>query len=276
MNNQITAPNYTQIPNVIFDHWMAILSPSEFKVLLCICRKTFGWNKTADNISSRQIESTTGLSKHTVTAAIEKLILHNLIIKIKSKTADGDDAPNKFIINVVDVQNLGGGRENFALPVGQILPPGVGQILPPQKKDNTKERHTKEKPPTEVADQDANAPSPPAKAKAVSFSSKTREWLNMTDVDIAGWQESFAGIDIRGELLRMKEWILANPTTAPKSNFRAFIVRWLNKAHRDAANSAARLAQVKPQGLGKNAVDRRRRDKFGNVIPDPDKDNLDW
>ena len=143
----IPVQNYTQMPNVIFDHWQAILSPSQFSVLLCICRKTFGWHKFEDNISCKQIEAKTGLSKHTILSAIDKLIEYNLIIKIKSKTSDGDDAPNRFLINVSDelpkTQNLGGGSAEIALGVVQNLHQGVVQNLHPQKKDPTKEKITK-------------------------------------------------------------------------------------------------------------------------------------
>lgn len=140
----IAPANYTQMPNVIFDYWQAILSPSQFSVLLCICRKTFGWHKVSDNISSKQIEAKTGLSKHTIIGAIDKLIELKLIIKIKSKTSDGDDAPNKFLINVLDVQNLGVGSAEIALGGSAEIALGVVQNLHPQKTPLTKEKNTKE------------------------------------------------------------------------------------------------------------------------------------
>jgi len=81
---------------------MAILSPAEFKVLLCICRKTFGWSKESDLISLRQIENITSLHKSSIIKSIDALIQHGLVDKIKSKTADGDDAPNRYSINVFE------------------------------------------------------------------------------------------------------------------------------------------------------------------------------
>ena len=56
-NNYI--PNTSAIPNVLFDYWMEKLSPAEFKVLLCIARKTYGWHKDNDLISIKQIEKMT-------------------------------------------------------------------------------------------------------------------------------------------------------------------------------------------------------------------------
>lgn len=78
-------PNSTQIPDVILDSWMAQLSGSEFKVLLYICRRTYGFGKEGDTISIRQImsgivrrdgerlDNGTGLSKETVCSALRGL-----------------------------------------------------------------------------------------------------------------------------------------------------------------------------------------------------------
>ena len=60
MDNQarIPAPNYTQIPNAIFELMAdksAGLTEKELKVLLAIARKTFGWHKKRDNISLTQL-----------------------------------------------------------------------------------------------------------------------------------------------------------------------------------------------------------------------------
>ena len=137
----INSPNYTQIPNVIIDHWMAFLSPAEFKVLICICRKTFGWKKENDRISLRQIETMTGLSRKGIITNLESLVEKELVTKVKSKTSDGDDAPNRYEINV---NCVGVGSEENSPRVGQSVHHGVVNSVHPQKKDYTKERLTKE------------------------------------------------------------------------------------------------------------------------------------
>jgi hypothetical protein len=48
-------PNTTQIPNEVFDTLMSHLSGGELKVLLYICRRTFGFRKDSDSISLTQI-----------------------------------------------------------------------------------------------------------------------------------------------------------------------------------------------------------------------------
>jgi phage replication O-like protein O len=81
-NNLIPAPNFTMIPNVIFDYWMKKLSHPTFKVLLCICRHTMGWNRRDTGISYKEIHLETKVARSTVQKAIEELIKKDLIFKV--------------------------------------------------------------------------------------------------------------------------------------------------------------------------------------------------
>jgi len=143
---RITPPNYTQIPNTIFDYWMSRLTPPDFKVLMCICRKTFGWRKDSDLISISQIVRATGLSRRAVFSSLNSLCLKKIIIKKTSVTNLGDSAPNEYWVDVADydegdsavnappnANDALGGSANGALP--------VVQMAHPQKKDHTKEKN---------------------------------------------------------------------------------------------------------------------------------------
>jgi phage replication O-like protein O len=78
-------PNTTPVPDEIFDILLADLSGAEVKVLLYICRRTFGFKKESDTISLSQIASGivtrdgkvldhgTGLSKRHVQRALKSL-----------------------------------------------------------------------------------------------------------------------------------------------------------------------------------------------------------
>jgi hypothetical protein len=162
--NVILPPNYTQIPNVIFDYWMPKLKPTEGYVLLILCRKIFGWHKTSDTISANQLVKATGLSKPTVIASLKELEALGLILKIQSAGQFGC-LPNEFKLNIsIPLDNLytdftlesmkekddtikitgGGGKGN--LPgVVKDFNRGVVKDFNPQKKDSTKERLTKER-----------------------------------------------------------------------------------------------------------------------------------
>lgn len=85
MKQKIEAPNYTQIPNVLVDEYMKTLNGSEYKIIIAIARKTFGWHKEYDRISYSQISEITGISsKETINKALKILLEKNYIIAIKN------------------------------------------------------------------------------------------------------------------------------------------------------------------------------------------------
>jgi hypothetical protein len=43
----------------------------------------------------------------------------------------------------------------------------------------------------------------------------------------ARWKLTYPGLEIEREVLRMGEWLEANPTRWPKKNWRRFMVTWL-------------------------------------------------
>jgi Bacteriophage replication protein O len=76
---QIPAPNYSQIPNVLFDVWMPILGQSEFSVLMYIARLTFGFHQPEAQRGMRRIAEKTGMNKDTVSKSVESLIGRGLL-----------------------------------------------------------------------------------------------------------------------------------------------------------------------------------------------------
>lgn len=91
----IETPNYTQTPNIYLDELMSELTGSEFKVLMYITRRTFGFSKRSDNISLNQIangiikkdgtilDKGIGSSIRHVQRAIKGLVDKNIIVKVK-------------------------------------------------------------------------------------------------------------------------------------------------------------------------------------------------
>jgi hypothetical protein len=86
------SPRYTQVPDEAFDVVMAEVTPAEFKVMMYIIRRTFGFHKSADAISLRQIVSGlrtrdgraldhgTGLSKAGAVKAIQGLVAKGVLL----------------------------------------------------------------------------------------------------------------------------------------------------------------------------------------------------
>lgn len=129
-----SAPNYTQTPNVLFDHWLPLLKECELKVLLFIIRKTFGWHKERDAISISQIEIGVGSCAKHVLGAINALITYGLI----KKEVVGKPGLQKTFYEMVVIEN----SNNYPLANCQSNPwqfasPTPGKL--PVTKEHVKE-----------------------------------------------------------------------------------------------------------------------------------------
>jgi phage replication O-like protein O len=105
-------PNTTQIPNEVFDTLMSHLSGGELKVLLYICRRTFGFRKDSDHISLSQIskgittkadrvlDQGTGLSKRQVQRALRALEGRQIILVERKVDETGLHEINTYRLNV--------------------------------------------------------------------------------------------------------------------------------------------------------------------------------
>src|SRR5438045_1679723 len=83
------APNYTQVPNLLFDRWLSeISSLAELKVLLAVTRKTFGWHKREDALSISYLMELTGLSRPSVIEGCKRAGPDGH--QILERTPDGD------------------------------------------------------------------------------------------------------------------------------------------------------------------------------------------
>ena len=87
--NKDLVPNFTKKPNVIMDKYCRFISPSAYKVLDIICRKTYGFHKPVDKISIGQFEEYTGLSNRVVIKSIKELEDFGIIIKTGAKKRIG-------------------------------------------------------------------------------------------------------------------------------------------------------------------------------------------
>jgi phage replication O-like protein O len=107
-------PTTTPVPDEVFDVLMPQLSGAELKVLLYICRRTFGFKKESDSISLSQIatgittrdgrvlDGGTGLCKRHVIWAL-KVLEKNHIIKV-TRTVDetGLNEVNTYSLNILE------------------------------------------------------------------------------------------------------------------------------------------------------------------------------
>ena len=127
------SPHFTQVPDEAIDQLMPRLSGAEFKVLMYIIRRTYGFKKSADDISlsqmvegirtkdGRQLDSGTGLSKPSVTAAVKGLVEQRIIVASRNQSAERGYEATTYHLRFQDplLKNL------TSPPSQEILPPLV-------------------------------------------------------------------------------------------------------------------------------------------------------
>jgi len=82
----ISAPNYTQIPNVILDS-LAQFESADLVLILVVARATFGWHRESVRMTLSQLEILTGFSKSAICRSIRTLEKKDILER--AKLADG-------------------------------------------------------------------------------------------------------------------------------------------------------------------------------------------
>jgi hypothetical protein len=148
-------PNYTPVPDDLFDVIAPNLTEAELRVLLYIIRRTFGFKRSADAISltqmvdgittrdGRVLDRGTGLSRRGVMNGCAGLVEKHIITVTKRLSPQGDNEINVYALRFREVGN------QLPYPRAVSTPP-VGHEMPPQKTVNnsTVEQHV----------EDSNAP----------------------------------------------------------------------------------------------------------------------
>lgn len=147
----IPAPNYTQIPNAIFELMAdkdAHLTEAELRVILAIARKTFGWHKKRDKISLSQLETLTAMSRPSIVAGLEAAIDRGIV----RRTPDKNDKRGGFFYELaVDEPNDQTSKKSelvkevnqsniFTRTSKESLPELVKNFNPQKKEKEKKER----------------------------------------------------------------------------------------------------------------------------------------
>ena len=106
-------PQYTQVPDQLFDELLPRLSESELKVLLYIIRRTFGFKKASDNISLKQlVEGITtrdgrrldygaGVSKTSAVRGVNGLVEKNVIVAVRNRSTTKGDEPTTYQLQML-------------------------------------------------------------------------------------------------------------------------------------------------------------------------------
>jgi uncharacterized protein YdaU (DUF1376 family) len=93
-------------------------------------------------------------------------------------------------------------------------------------------------------------PATPSRSRAKSLISWAADagWGGITDADRQGWATAYPGAVLDQELAKASEWLKANPKRAGKRNWRAFLVRWLQRCqdHGGTTREPGRRPEDKP------------------------------
>ena len=135
-------PNYTQVPDDVFDVLLPELTESELKVLLYIIRRTFGFKKDADTISlkqmvegirtrdGRQLDRGAGVSKTSAVRGVNGLVEKGIILAVRNRSAEKGDEATTYTLHVVEVP-----VSRFETPPPLNLGQGGVPDLDPQETD---------------------------------------------------------------------------------------------------------------------------------------------
>ncbi len=133
------SPNYTPVPDELFDELLVELSGAELKALLYIVRRTFGFKRDSDNISlsqmlqgiqtrdGRVLDRGVGLSKKTLLLALRSLEDRGIILTERRQSAEKGNEPTAYCLNVIGSTPGGAtlGEERIP-PLGEKVRQGVG------------------------------------------------------------------------------------------------------------------------------------------------------
>ena len=77
---------YTRMPNVLLEVLAQVGLPGcEYRIILSIIRKTYGWNKISDWISVSQLSRMTNIRTNHINRTVNKLVERKIILKKKQK-----------------------------------------------------------------------------------------------------------------------------------------------------------------------------------------------
>lgn len=95
MSEKVLYQNTTQVSNFILDN-LHLFNEGQLKIAMLITRKTIGWHKETDFIRGSQLIKLTGLSKPTVSKAVNDLIQLEVLVRADNEGNEIKDMPQGY------------------------------------------------------------------------------------------------------------------------------------------------------------------------------------
>ena len=123
--SNLPTPNFTQVPNIVIDHWMAKLSHSEFKIIMLIFRQTTGFHRRSAFISYEDFEQKCNVTRKWVIECCKKLAKAKWI----KVTPGNNNSKNKYEIIFEDSKKI---CSEVSSPAGEVSTPRCGEVSTPE------------------------------------------------------------------------------------------------------------------------------------------------
>ena len=126
---------FTAIANEILEQVVKTdILASEFRILLFILRKTYGYQKKEDRISLTQFEKGTELSRATVVKALKNLVARNILVKTAIPTYSFNKYYDKWVVYTAKLV-----KHNDKGSIARFTKIGIDGYTHKRKKEMTKE-----------------------------------------------------------------------------------------------------------------------------------------
>lgn len=218
---------YTKLANELLEALISSgLTARQWAVVMAIIRKTYGFNKKADEIGLSQLSHMTGIDKAHLSRTVRELEAAGVINR------EAGTHGHSLSINKRHRQ-WGLLKEQPQLPKKQPLPneqpggcqnsnEGVAESatlgLPNEQPQNTYQKTTQKTTPKERG----------ATSEKISLDADGK-WSNVPASLMANWKKAYPALSLDAELSKAAAWIIANPKNK-KSNYARYLTNWLSRA----------------------------------------------
>ena len=225
---------FIMIPNVLFAN-LTKLNIKPYEYLLLSSLYYFAHQNDSAWPSRKTLEKLTGISQRAIVSLFNSLIKKGYITKINRRNKEKGDISNLYsfkplntILERIMTEGLIESQKNNT-PVQEMHPKNIYIEENIIKNNKLEENNT-------IVPNDFSYEKSNSKQKyKINFNFKSLSWENITEKDIAIWDEAYPAVDIKQELLKMKAWLVSNPEKR-KKNYKRFINYWLTKVQDKGGN----------------------------------------
>ena len=99
---------FTKVPNSILEALARThLSPNEWKIVILVIRKTYGWHKPDDWIALSQIEKHTGITRSNVCRYIKSLVRRSILVRPDYMQVKLNEDCSQWLYQVSSISTIG-------------------------------------------------------------------------------------------------------------------------------------------------------------------------